>query len=1030
MTSTKKRIAIFIIVAVYALSLVSGLAYILTNDVLEAFAKTTDTTYSYYYDNLTITGTNGKTTDYSLAKKFYEVLEELNDKGDFKDGKIEYDLTKLLTSEQIAAWVENGNLEIPKAFGAARDSFLMDHPELFYIDVYKIMISAGRTGGKYVAYIDSGKEANVYRSGAFTSEQAVNAAIIAYNNAVKAIADKAITEAKKDTSDEKEDCKLAKAANKLIAESTKYDFGAYDEFLESGVASASVTYTAYGALVAKKAVCSGFAFAYKAVMDYLGIPCVVVSGYSKGLDADGKETDGDVGHSWNYVQLETVEKTVSTNGSQPAALAEEKTYSWFAFDTTWNSLRRDKNTFSVMNYVTASSKHVPDPVISSSNYSLTYPALSGKGYGQAIDPTNMSQEVIIGGFTYRNDYQWTGSAYILVEKVSYEGMNSLELLEKNNLRLVMRNYYAKDGEKKYTAWTDVHNWTEYGQRPGATSSFYLDDDGIQTINGANNGISSQYAIVSGVEPDIAFTLDPTVLYEYSEGKIKEENFVFISQEFQNEAYGTYTPAPYIVSSKSYPIIGTDVTINDRMRENSNSNLMADDKAILVHLVYDEPLRIIDETKDIDVFFSASSYNINDYAGFATFSDGKRLHLIADENGVLNTLEFKFKPSMMYEHNRESYVFTFSNVGSAKIVDKLIDGQMQENVTSDKVPNHAYYVFSRMYRACPCVFGDGRLWIECCAQPTLVDNSDLSAMDFKDEKGNSTFSESERSQMMLVVNDVRSETKNTMLDEISSDSKINVNKDEIEKSQTYDINLQICGKYATIPDGSYVKIGLGFPEGYGPDDEGVTFKLFHRKHIKETDTYVIEEVPCVVTKFGIVATVTSFSPYMVAVVPESKASTDKTVYASIDGKGGKLTNEDGQIQTVKQGGSYTYTITPDEGYQLYKVTLNGKDVTANVKDGKLKLTYDELASNNELEIQYIANEAAVRYAEKKIVDPVKVVVSVEDKASFFKFDQTIVFDTDKLSAGAIVGIVLGSAAIAAVVALAVVAVVKDKKQAQK
>ena len=330
---------------------------------------------------------------------------------------------------------------------------------------------------------------------------------------------------------------------------------------------------------------------------------------------------------------------------------------------------------------------------------------------------------------------------------------------------------------------------------------------------------------------------------------------------------------------------------------------------------------------------------------------------------------------------------------------------------------------------PCVFGDGRLWIECCAQPTLVDNSDLSAMDFKDEAGNSTFTESERSQMMLVVNDVRSETKNTMLDEISSDSKINVNKDEIEKSQTYDINLQICGKYATIPDGSYVKIGLGFPEGYGPDDEGVTFKLFHRKHIKETNTYVIEEVPCVVTKFGIVATVTSFSPYMVAVVPESKASSDKTVYASIDGKGGKLTNEDGQIQTVKQGGSYTYTITPDEGYQLYKVTLNGKDVTAKVNDGKLTVTYDELSNNNELEIQYISDEAATRYAEKNIVDPVKVVVSASDKDNFFKFDQTITFD-DGLSGLAIAGIVIGVVAIVAVLGVVGIVILKERKQTQK
>ena len=333
---------------------------------------------------------------------------------------------------------------------------------------------------------------------------------------------------------------------------------------------------------------------------------------------------------------------------------------------------------------------------------------------------------------------------------------------------------------------------------------------------------------------------------------------------------------------------------------------------------------------------------------------------------------------MYEHDREGYMFTFGNVGSMKIVDKLVDGQLIRT-TSDKTPSYTYFVFSRLYMACPNVFGDGRLWIDCCALPTLVDNSDLSSMDFKDENGNSTFSEAERSQMMLVVDSVAPNTQNQMLDEISNNSDINVNKDEIKASQTYDIKLQICNKYPTIPDGSYVKIALGFPEGYGPDDEGVTFKLFHRKHIKG-DEYIIEEVPCVVTKFGIVATVTSFSPYMVAVVPEDKA-TEKTVYAHINGKGGKLSKEDGQIQTVNQGQSYTYTISPDEGYHIYKVTLNGQNMVDKITaDGKLVLSYDDLKRNNELEIQYISTEAATRFEENNIVDPVKVIVSADNSSS--------------------------------------------------
>ncbi len=326
-------------------------------------------------------------------------------------------------------------------------------------------------------------------------------------------------------------------------------------------------------------------------------------------------------------------------------------------------------------------------------------------------------------------------------------------------------------------------------------------------------------------------------------------------------------------------------------------------------------------------------------------------------------------------------------------------------------------------ACPARFNyDGRLWIDCCAQPTLVANSDLSEMDFKDENGESTFSEHERSQMMLVAEKANDETVNDMLNEITGDSNINVDASDIKKSETYDISLQICGKYPTIPEGSYVKIALGFPEGYGPEDEGVTFKLFHRKH-QGGGVYVIEEVPCVVTKFGIVATVTSFSPYMVAVVDADKA-TDKTVFASIEGKGGKLTIEDGKIRSLKEGESYTYTIQPEEGYRIFSVKLNGVEVKDRVQNGQLTLTYEELQSNNELVIQYISDAAAQRYEEKglEIVEPVKVYVPATgfDPIEAPANNNTLV----------IVCSVVAAVALAGAAAVITVFVVRNKKKTSK
>ena len=114
------------------------------------------------------------------------------------------------------------------------------------------------------------------------------------------------------------------------------------------------------------------------------------------------------------------------------------------------------------------------------------------------------------------------------------------------------------------------------------------------------------------------------------------------------------------------------------------------------------------------------------------------------------------------------------------------------------------------------------------------------MNFKDEDGNSTFTENQRSQMMLVAEKASTDTVNEILDGIGEIEGSQVTKEDIHTSETYDIYLQMCGKYPTISDGSYVKIALGFPENYGPDDEGVTFKLFHRKHVKG-DEYIIEEI---------------------------------------------------------------------------------------------------------------------------------------------------------------------------------------------
>ena len=97
--------------------------------------------------------------------------------------------------------------------------------------------------------------------------------------------------------------------------------------------------TAYGALVNGKAICGGYAKAFKAVLDRLNIPCVCIQGYSC-----SSASSSYVAHMWNAVKLEG---------------------QWYAVDPTWNDTA-GKNDWLFLGQKDLSEDHVEDPVISSS----------------------------------------------------------------------------------------------------------------------------------------------------------------------------------------------------------------------------------------------------------------------------------------------------------------------------------------------------------------------------------------------------------------------------------------------------------------------------------------------------------------------------------------------------------------------------------------------------------------------------------------------------------------------------------------
>lgn len=1039
MKSTTKRIATVGIAAAYALTLFSG-ARLMQLASANAETNVEVTGYNYFYDHLTVPDGNGGEQEFTLAKKFYKVLDEMARSGDFVDGVVSYPLIEknIVTTEQVIGYAQNGELIIPKAFGAARDAYLTDHPEIFYVDFYKLTISVGKKGGTWYAYIDSGREANVYYDNGFNSPAAVTEAIERYETKINNTVD----EVSKKQSDDKyseRDAYLAREVNRYLAENITYDYAAYEGKDDPNYVANAYIGSSYGGIVERKAVCGGFSTAYKVIMDRLGIPCITVNGYSNQKDEYGNVNGASVYHMWNYVWLKT---PADKNTRAFAASTATGDGAWYSVDVTWNSSASYRYRYALLNESADAENHVTDGVISSTGYKLQYPALSPHFYGSTGETDGLQCSRVYEPTGEKDDY---GNE--LVDNysiVSYNGKSAKALWEEDGLYLVCR-FAIYDGENlHWFNWFSLEKFRQFAILGLDNPYGDIQDNGKQTKFYDNTSIYYTQFAVFDIEPDVPDKVHSDTLgiygdyyYRYSDDIVNENKAVEIKAALVNESYGTYTPAPYI--SKSNPNHQVEVVISDSMRDNKITEkvVVAEDKAFEFEITYDETLHILDESKPIGISFVSEHSNTSEYAKFFPLDEsGTLVELVerpknsGDPTLVKNTLRFKFAPSLMYEHNREGYHFIFTNVGSAKEVVRIVNGKPVTE-TSDKLPNPAYYSFGREYITCPACFNyDGRLWVECCAQPTLVANSDLSAMEFKDENGESTFSEHERSQMMLVAEKASTETVDTMLDEITASNEISVDKNDIKTSETYDIALQICGRYPTIPDGSYVKIALGFPEGYGPEDEGVTFKLFHRKHLGG-DNYIIEEVPCVVTQFGIVATVTSFSPYMVAVVDADKA-TDKTIFASIEGKGGKLTLEDGKIRSLKEGESYTYTIMPDKGYQLYSVTLNGVDVKDRVstKGGKLTLNYSELQGNNELEIKYIADEAVARFNEQgiEIVSPAKVVVSTKGDTSVVSDASVIVPKVIHPASNnaLVIGLSVSGVVIVAAAAIAVTVVLMKRK----
>ena len=896
MNSNAKRAGAIAAIGAYAISAFAGFGFVFGGARANAAANEGLT---YFYNGLQYN---------ARAQRFYKAFETLEKDGAFKTGKVDYDLisTKTSVGEDVRAYVEEGNATLPVAFGAGRDAYLMDNPDLFYWDVFSVSLSAGTQSGNYVAFLDTSRTDDPY-TGHINTVEEIDKAIKEYEAKLKIVVDGAKA-AGKDVKTQIE------YVNKYISDNVEYDFCTTpDGYLPE----ADYVDTAYGALVNGKAICGGYAKAFKAVLDRLNIPCVCIQGYSC-----SSASSSYVAHMWNAVKLEG---------------------QWYAVDPTWNDTA-GKNEWLFLGQKDLSEDHVDDPVISSSGYELRYPALKPYNYGNDTDDNGMN---IKGDYIDNLD----GNGQLCKLTVVYDGKGAKKLEEQGKYLAARLGDRKEDGSMTWGLWCNFVKMADF-MFPGA---FKYDDKASYVYMYANIDYI-QFALIDYApdesngatypdKPEFGDLAGTPCNYIYKNENLTEGHISQPSTPYQNEGYGSYIPAP---SANATP---------------SNTGKMKVDATYEMTFVYSDTLVPAEGKTAADV-----GLNIETARGNDTINDSVEITNFKWDGN--KTISFTFKPSRMFIHNGITYYFTPTNLVGKK---------------SNKIPNPVTYYFSGKNVVCSKIFNDGRLYINAYGTPNILDTSDLAVNDFKDENGN-YYAKDQRSQLILVADKAGNKKTGQMLDMLETNEGIE--KDDVITTASYEISLQICGVVQKIPNGSYMQVAFGFPEGFSPDDEGTTFKIYHYTHDDKGNITGVEEIPVIVTKYGLIAKVQSFSPFTVVQVKKDAVTDNgaKNVYASVSGNGGTITAEVGTsgIREVT-GDSITYTITAEAGYRIDRIMLNGKAVSKErYANGTITLTKEELEAGNTLEASFVTESSAANYEQKgvEIKRPDVIVISSEDiNASF-------------------------------------------------
>ena len=270
-----KRIISFVLIIAILVSQFSWVSFVIPNIVYaegvsrETTSHTTVAT-KYFYNQLT-----------DDSKVFYNVMEDMYLNNDLKKGNVSREITEDQMpglQEKLNKFAE-GSQDLLNSMGAARDAFVCDYPNIFYVDFDYFTIRVNQVNSVKHLYVGPGRSDNYINKEFLNSDgktidtEKIDQAIKTVDNKVNEVVKKA--EAVKESLQAGQDLieQQVKIVHNEIAKATKYTY----EHQTNHPYTIRTTYGVFG-LNEGNAVCAGMVKAFKTCLDKLNIPCVLVQG--------------------------------------------------------------------------------------------------------------------------------------------------------------------------------------------------------------------------------------------------------------------------------------------------------------------------------------------------------------------------------------------------------------------------------------------------------------------------------------------------------------------------------------------------------------------------------------------------------------------------------------------------------------------------------------------------------------------------------------------------------------------------------